>query len=306
MGDDECRTDLVAPRTAARGQATGRAARALVANLTLGSAIFEKIAERSESPAMKLFRRAGGAAADLEDGGVYFDERLRGETRQLRRSTDRGWLLKLAFFLAACWALGLYEVVCAVFTHVDCMPRSVPAGGTVTCELGTLAVAAERQLSLAPTGAAGSITLVASEPHRYIISFATAAAGRAGVRVQHSLVHTSDEVEVMSGPAVGNATSVRCEPRRAPPGSLVRCAIGVRDSYGNAAEVVRPLGAPPSYFAVSRLGAAGEITVQDAHVEFTVVADSAEASAAGVSVTLEGVTRSDAVDVARDQPDQSK
>ena len=65
------------------------------------------------------------------------------------------------------------------------------------------------------------------------------------------------------------------------------------------------MGAPPSYFAVSRLGAAGEITVQDAHVEFTVVADSAEASA-GVSVTLDGVTRSDAVDVARDQPDQSK
>jgi hypothetical protein len=238
---------------------------------------------------------------NVEASSTYVDDRLSHEEPKSRMQKLRsGGLLRerrtplltwLAIILL-CYTVSLQEQVFALFTSVHCSPATVPAGANVTCSISTFQLAAETDLSITQLGEAGSIVLRSTAPHAYQVSFGTAKAGGAGVRVKHALSTSWSMVEVLPGPAIGRV-ELSCAPRRVRVGEEVRCAVVPRDSLGNAADVEKPAGAPATYFSVARTGGAGEVVVHDAYVSFV----AATVGRAGVAVTLDRVRVLDDVEV---------
>ena len=181
-----------------------------------------------------------------------------------------------------CFYAGAHEVAYGAFTSVECLPQSVQAGQNVTCEVTTVALAAETDLSLLPTGVASEISLLSAEPHKYRVAFATGRAGVAGVRVQHTVFFTRSEVDVRPAAAVSAIPS--CSPSQVVMSQRVTCELIPRDQFGNSAEVRRPPGAPNNFFSVMPVGSASEVVVGDTTVSFVASAP----GRAGLAVTLDG------------------
>jgi len=189
---------------------------------------------------------------------------------------------------------GGHEVLFALFASVRCTPSMVAAGENVTCDISTLRIAAQTDLYVVPTGGASELWLARPAEGagpRWTVGFATSSAGRAGVRVRHTLCTASADVEVVAGRAASAVPM--CAPARVTAGSLVRCEVVPRDRHGNVAEVVRPEGAPKGYFSVAPLGTADRISVGDTHVSFTASA----VGRAGVAITLNGQREQSDVEV---------
>lgn len=238
------------------------------------------------------------AAAEAHADAAWVDDRLTGEPRPHRKPPRPAASLQIAkvlLVLAACWFVGVQDLIFAAFTTVRCGEGAGPvaAGSNVTCVVSTSRLSSEADLSITQLGLAGPIVMLSSTGHTHTISFATGPAGRAGVRVSHAVFWTSAMVDVAAGPAAPGHVEVSCSPPSVPLGKEVRCAVTPRDRWGSAAEVVRPEGAPPGYFAVSKVGGARELAVHDSYVAFV----AAEAGRAGVAVTLGGVRAESVVDV---------
>ena len=249
----------------------------------------------------RLLLRARGLPdieAAVEPG--YVDDRLLGEPKSAQQKPPRLlWgelqrlILRLVAVLAGCYLLDLQELVLAAFTSVSCQAGVVRAGTNVTCEIVTASLSAETSLSITQLGGAGAIALLeGSGEHRYQVTFATAQAGFAGVRVSHQLFWSSATVEVHPAAAVG-PVDVSCTPLRVHVGDTVRCAVVPRDRFGNPAEVEKPNSAPDDYFGVTAMGRADELAVHDTHVSFIARA----AGRAGIVVILDGARTSSDVEV---------
>jgi hypothetical protein len=241
---------------------------------------------------------------NVEPPSQYVDDRLSHEEPKSRMQKLRSGgllperrtpLLTWLAIILLCYTVSLQEQVFALFTSVRCTPATVRAGTNATCSISTFQLAAETDLSITQLGEAGNIVLRSTAPHAYQVSFSTAKAGGAGVRVKHALSTSWSMVEVLPGPAIGRV-ELECAPKRVRVGEDVRCAVVPRDRFGNAADVEKPTGAPASYFSVARTGGAGEVVVQDASVSFA----AAQVGRAGVAVTLDGVRVQDDVEVVAD------
>ena len=140
-------------------------------------------------------RRNTGAA--LEEG--YVDERLVSEQPKKRRrvgaASPVGFAVRVLMVVALCYLIGAQELFLACFTSVSCEPGVVTAGSNVTCSIRTSVLAAETDLSITQIGEAGPIRLLDSTQHAYVVSFSTAVAAPSGVRVAHSLLWRSSQVE---------------------------------------------------------------------------------------------------------------
>jgi hypothetical protein len=234
-------------------------------------------------------------AKDIEAaaGNSFVDDRLAAEpkaqTQKPRAGEDGGsssltTALRICAVLAACYIVGVHELVFAAFVSVTCTPSVVPAGANVTCMVSTGSLSSEAELTITQTGTAGRLVLLSETAQAYLVSFSTRAAGVAGVRLSHSLIFwSSASVEVLPGPAV--SVDVLCAPPRVAAGTQVRCAVTPRDQFGNAAEVAKPAGVADDYFGVTQVGGATQLAVHDDHVSF--VAGGAGARA-GVAVMLDG------------------
>lgn len=243
-----------------------------------------------------MLAHRSAATAESQPAAEYVDERLLGEpkshTQKGRMGRTPPWLTWLAV-IVFCYTVSLQEQLFALLTSVRCYPETVLAGANATCTITTFFLAAEADLSITQLGAAGPVALLGAQPHRYDVSFSTATAGGAGVRVQHALVSSWSLIEVLPAPAAGKV-EVSCAPQRVRPGQEVRCTVVPRDRFGNEADVEKPADAPASFFSVTRTGGAGELTVHDTYVAF---AAGAEPGRAGVAVTLGGVRVEASVEV---------
>ena len=182
--------------------------------------------------------------------------------------------------------LVLLRVLPDAILAVECAPLVPTAGTNVTCSIRSRSGGAD--VRIVQQGTAGLITLLSDAAEgggEYRVSFATASAGPAGVRVVGPLIWRSVWVDVVA--LAASTTDVSCAPARAVQGEEVRCAVVPRDVFGNLADVVTPPEAPAHYFSVSRIGAARDVTVHDADVSFVVGAGTGDARA-GIAVTLDG------------------
>ena len=239
------------------------------------------------------------------DRAVWVDDRLAGEPKAPgQKATRQGashWptrFFQAAAVIAACYIIGVHELVFAAFTSVHCTPSMVQAGRNVSCSISMGRFGSEADLSITQVGVAGQITLVDESSHSYRIAFGTRKAGDAGVRVTHSMFWSTSWVEVVAAPAV--SIDVKCGPPRVALGTAVNCAVTPRDRFGNEGEVERPPGSESSYFSVYATGCARELVVHDAHVSLfagDAASGSTACTRAGVSVILDGSTVSSAVDV---------
>ena len=228
---------------------------------------------------------------DVETGGnIAFVDPRTGSSKTAKPNKDAStsataFYLRLGAALVACYLLGVQDLLLAALTSVNCQPSTIRAGSNVTCEITTGALSSEADLSITQTGSAGRIIMLSDVAHAYRVAFSTRLAGQAGVRVSHSIFWSSASVEVIAKPAV--LVEIACEPKAAPVGSSVRCAVTPRDEYGNAAEVEKPEeGGDGHYFAVTHVGGAKDLAVHDADVSFVVGGE--VGSKAGIAVTLNG------------------
>lgn len=247
-------------------------------------------------------------AKDVEAGGSSFvDPRAAAEAEPKARTKQsqlqpqaslQTRVLRALIAIAGCFVLGVHEVIFSAFTSVRCEPAVVRAGTNVTCEVRTGRLAGDADLSITQTGNAGRIVLLSESAHAYRVAFGTRVAGDAGVRVSHAIFWSSASVEVVAGPA--RRVDVLCAPpagaQTVAAGLQVRCDVTPRDEHGNAADVVRPEGAPETYFAVSHVGGATQLQVHDTHVSFVAGGDAG--SRCGIAVTLDGKRVESTVEVA--------
>ena len=233
-------------------------------------------------------------ACNEEEADSWVDHRLAGEPKAAwhKRAPTHGsgsmWrpMLRISALAAVGYLLGVHDMLFAALSDVRCVPAVVQAGHNVTCTITLVGSLHDAALSLTPIGTAGAIALLDDEAvaNTYRITFATATAGEAGVRIAQSIFWSTSLVEVAAGQAT--TVGVACAPPSVAAGAQVRCTVTPVDVYGNAADVQKPANAPAGYFSVSRVGGARELSVHDTFVSFR--AAEGEGGRAGVAITLNG------------------
>lgn len=144
-------------------------------------------------PSLQNMRRPFAAAPSAAE------ERLPTELKRRRAAGDWEfslWLLRVFMAAAACYSIGLHELVASAFTTVSCQPPTVGAGQDVTCSISLSTLASPTELSVTQSGHAGRLSMLEQSERSYRISFETASSGAAGVVVSHSLFWSSSSVQV--------------------------------------------------------------------------------------------------------------
>mmetsp|Transcript_1905 Transcript_1905/g.4089 ORF Transcript_1905/g.4089 Transcript_1905/m.4089 type:complete len:254 (+) Transcript_1905:101-862(+) len=235
----------------------------------------------------RIIRADDDVTGPITGAAPFLDDRLLGEPAPKVRAGHRlNCRVAMPLILVAIVLyviIGAHEAVASLQSALDCTPTErIQAGENITCTIQTSPLASETDLTIVPTGVASDLALLHAEPHFYRVGFATASAGTAGVRLQHTFFEWALHVEVMAAEAV---TAVpKCWPTQVTIGQAVTCMLVPRDRFGNAAEVVRPADASVGYFSVTPTGNAHDITVGDTSITFQV----SEPGRAGVLVVLNG------------------